>query len=256
MELYYRKLGNGPPLIILHGLFGMSDNWLSIASRIAERHTVYIPDQRNHGRSPNNDRFNYQVLVDDLMQFMNLHSLNSVRLIGHSMGGKVAMQAAIKYPEKFTKLVVVDIAPKKYATHFFKSLLEQLTKINLDRVKSYSEVNEQMALKISSPLIRQFVLKNLYRDEQHNFRWRIDLNSINNNIDSIVDSSVYGGVYEDDTLFIRGGESEYVLDSDMPNIKTIFPNAQVYTIPLATHWVHSDAPDDLCAVLGDFLHDA
>ncbi len=255
MELYYRKIGSGSPLIILHGLFGMSDNWMSIAKRIAEKHTVYIPDQRNHGRSPHHPAFNYSVLMKDVEDFINTHIGVPVHIIGHSMGGKTGMLLALTRPELLHKLIVVDIAPKTYDRPLFKTFLQQLLTIDLEGLNSRKEADARLAEKIKTPAIRQFLLKNLYRDDNLHFKWRINLNSLYQNIDSILTGNDFHGRYKNEILFIRGGRSDYITEADIDPIKQYFPQALLKTIPGATHWVHADAPDELCAALRGFLDD-
>ncbi len=254
MKLYYRKMGEGSPLIILHGLFGMSDNWMSIAKR-SEKHTVYIPDQRNHGRSPHHPDFNYPVLLDDLKTFIETHISVPVNLIGHSMGGKTGMLLALNYPELLNKLIVVDIAPKSYDRPLFKTFLQQLLTINLEGLQSRKEADKRLAEKIKMPAIRQFLLKNLYRDENLHFQWRINLNSLYQNINSILTGNDFKGHYENEVLFVRGGKSDYITDADGDRITEYFPKARIHTIPKATHWVHADAPDELCDALRGFLEE-
>ncbi len=253
MKLSYRKLGQGPPLVILHGLFGMSDNWLTIARRIAKKHTVYIPDQRNHGRSPHSPEFNYSVLAEDTSEFIQTHIKAPVHIIGHSMGGKTGMLLALTQPELLGKLFVVDIAPKSYHRPLFKTFLQQLLTIDLTGLQSRKEADERLSEKIKTPAIRQFLLKNLYRGDDLRFQWRINLNSLYQNIDSILSGSDFSGRYENEVLFVRGGMSDYIKETDMELIRRYFPKAHLHTIPEATHWVHADAPDALCSVLRDFL---
>jgi len=253
MELYYRKMGTGRPLIILHGLFGMSDNWMTIARRIAEKYTVYIPDQRNHGRSPHSPDFNYPVLLDDLKTFIETHVAAPVHLIGHSMGGKTGMLLALNYPDLLNKLTVVDIAPKPYNRPLFKTFLQQLLTIDLAGLQSRKEADERLAEKIKTPAIRQFLLKNLYRDDALHFQWRINLNSLYQNINAILTGTDFRGRYNKEVLFVRGGLSDYIEEADIPLIKQFFPNARLRTIPKATHWIHADAPDALCDELRDFF---
>ena len=253
MELFFRELGQGPPLIILHGLFGMSDNWLTIARRIAEKHTVYIPDQRNHGRSAHDPEFNYRVLLEDVQELVEKNNLNRIKLIGHSMGGKTAMLYAVEYPERVDRLVVIDIAPKTYQRPMFRSFLKQLLSIDLRGLQSRAEADQRLAEKIKEAPIRQFLLKNLYRDRSKNFQWRLNLLSLFNNIEAILTGDEIQGHWDHPVLFVRGGRSDYILDSDLPRIKEIFPQAMLETIPKATHWVHADAPDELCDALKNYL---
>lgn len=253
MKLYYRHLGQGYPVLILHGLFGMSDNWWSIAGKLAPMHAVYLIDQRNHGRSPHDAKFNFEVLVEDLKDFIDQQELGEVSLVGHSLGGKVAMLFALQYPEYLNKLVIVDIAPRRYKNDFFKSLLADLISLDMNQAASYTEASELLKTKISNPQIQQFLLKNLYKDDDNRFRWRLNLDSLHNNMDAILTDEGFTGEYYGDCLFIRGELSDYIQDADQDLIRQIFPEAVIKTIPGATHWVHSDAPDELCDLLKEYL---
>lgn len=254
MKLFYRKLGSGKPLIILHGLFGMSDNWLTIARRIARKHTVYMPDQRNHGQSPHSDTFNYDVLAGDLAAFIDEKGFDQVRLIGHSMGGKVSMKYAMNYPDRVEKLVVVDIAPRSYDSGRFDMFFKGMTRIEPGRVKSRTAVDEHLAGTIKNSAIRQFLLKNLKREEDNSFSWKVNLSAIQRNIGLILQNIDDDGVFKGDTLFVSGGKSDYIIASDHPAIKRMFPLAEIVTIPSASHWIHSDAPEEFCGHLRRFFY--
>ncbi|HGY57430.1 MAG TPA: alpha/beta fold hydrolase [Caldithrix abyssi] len=255
MELFYRKLGKGQPLIILHGLFGMSDNWMSIARRLAERYTVFLLDQRNHGHSPHSDEFNYDVLLDDLHRFIVGQNLSQVRLIGHSMGGKVAMRYALNFSSRVEKPVVVDIAPKTYTHPHFKLFFEALFAIHPERLTSRKEADDILAQKIPQPAIRQFLLKNLVRGKDGRFRWRIHLKAIYLNLPKIMEGLRDIRVFDKPALFLRGGRSDYILDGDFSLIYKWFPMARIETIPQATHWLHADAPEEFCSHLEKFYDD-
>ncbi len=253
MKLFYREIGSGEPVIILHGLFGMSDNWMTIARKIGKRYRVIVPDMRNHGRSPWADAFNYDVLTDDVQELAADLELPPFRLIGHSMGGKTAMLLSARYPERIKQLVVVDMAPKSYRRPLFKEFLRQLLTIDLSGLHSRKEADARLAQTIKAEAVRQFLLKNLYRDEALNFRWRINLQSLWNHLDEIL--ALPGPLKECPVpaLFLRGGKSDYITDADMPDIKRFFPNSKLVTIPDATHWLHADAPEALCAALRNFF---
>lgn len=253
MKLAYRKLGEGQPLIILHGLFGMSDNWLTVAKKIARKHTVYLLDQRNHGNSPHTPEFNYDVLVDDLESFIRYHKLVKVRLIGHSMGGKVAMSYALEHADDVERLVIVDIAPKSYDHPFFQEVLEFMLDLDLGRIKSRAEIDEAFKAVIRNTAVRQFILKNLQRGNNHSFRWRINVQSLYDNLHLIFKAITNGRSYKQPTLFVRGGQSDYVLDEDEESIKSLFPLARIVTIPEASHWLHMDAEEAFCQQLKAYL---
>lgn len=255
MKLAYKKLGHGKPLIILHGLLGSADNWLTIARRIALKHTVYLLDQRNHGQSPHAPQFGYEYLAADLEEFIQDHHLGTVRIIGHSMGGKAAMCHALHYPERVEKLVVVDIAPKSYHHPFFVRLFDFMLHLDLDRFSSRAEIEAAFSEVVPSPGVRQFILKNLERSEQ-GYDWKINVQSLHDNLDAIFAAIPPGPVYDRPVLFVRGGRSDYILDEDEAGIRELFPLARLHTIPDASHWLHVDAEDLLCDQLKIYLGEA
>ncbi len=254
MKLFFRHYGEGQPVIILHGIFGVSDNWVSIGKKLAEKFSVYIPDQRNHGRSPHSVAFNYYALADDLLEFIREHKLEKPIIIGHSMGGKVAMTFTLEHPEMVEKLVVVDISPRKYPgrnVHF--DMITAMMKVDFDHVETREDVEKQLVESIPDKRIRLFVMKNLYRKTRHTFDWRLNLEALSANMDFVFDGVESSDTYSGPTLFIRGGLSNYIQDSDTPLIKDLFPNAKIQTIEGASHWVHADNPDELCRLFSLFL---
>jgi pimeloyl-ACP methyl ester carboxylesterase len=194
MKLFFRKIGRGNPIIILHGLLGASDNWLTIGKQLAESHTVYLLDMRNHGRSPHSEEFNYPVMVTDVNEFMLDHEIRSAVLIGHSMGGKVAMHLALDYPHKFPKLIVVDIAPKIYPLPYFQSIIYALLKADLSGVKLRKEVEKQIAKDIPDRGVRNFLMKNLVRGKKNQFYWKVNLPALYKNAAIMGDE-----IYRDET---------------------------------------------------------
>ncbi len=253
MNLFYRQLGAGPPLIVLHGLFGSADNWATMARKMAPYRTVYLLDQRNHGASPHDDEFTYEAMVEDLNFFLKQHDIIKPDILGHSMGGKVAMFFAVKYPDLINKLIVVDIAPKRYPVHH-DVILEGLKAIDIKNIRSRQEADEALADYVDNAGIRQFLLKNLKRTD-NGFTWKMNLDVIYNQI-----ANVGAGLNEDDrftheTLFVRGALSQYILDEDVPDIARHFPQFTLVTIQGASHWVHAEKPDELAATIEDFLPD-
>lgn len=245
MKLFYRRYGEkgNQPIIILHGLFGISDNWVSYARRMAKvGFDVFVIDQRNHGQSPQSNNFNYPVLTSDLFNFIDEHEIDNPIIIGHSMGGKVAMRFALENPHTVKKLVVVDIAQKAYdlpETHL--KIIKVMNSVDFSIVNSRKDVEKLLKPVILEISIRQFILKNLYRIEKNKYKWRIYLEGIESNIELISDYVGTTTTFEKPTLFIRGGASNYILDEDYPLIKTNFPNAKITTIEGASHWVHVEA---------------
>jgi esterase len=253
MRLNFKKFGKGKPLVVLHGLFGMSDNWLTISKKIARKHTVYLPDLRNHGDSPHTDEFNYDILSNDLEEFLEQHGIDNIRLIGHSMGGKAAMCFALKFPDRIEKLVLVDIAPRKYEHPFFRNLLDFMLKIDLKSYGSRSEIENAFKEVIKNKNVRLFILKNINRTEDDRYEWKINVSSLSRNLDNIFAEIKSDKQYEGSVLVVRGGLSDYVEDKDIPQIKELFPNAKIVTIDNAGHWLHVEAEKAFCDQLKSFF---
>ncbi|MBC7921261.1 MAG: alpha/beta fold hydrolase [Ferruginibacter sp.] len=257
MQLHHHEIGQGEPIIILHGLFGSSDNWLTIAKQLATTYKVYLPDQRNHGRSPWSEEFTYEAMSDDLMAFIREHRIQPPVLIGHSMGGKTAMRFAMRYPGAFRKLLVVDIAPKYYPPHH-QEILEGLRAIDLTALQTRQQADEQLARHIPEAEVRQFLLKNLYRaeggpDEPSRFAWRLNLPVIEREIERVGEALSYSEPVQQPTLFLRGGKSRYIKDPDMNLIQQIFPRATLQTIADAGHWVHAEQPKEFVERVREFV---
>lgn len=253
MELHYKVLGQGAPIVILHGLFGMLDNWQSVAKVLADKYTIYLVDNRNHGRSPHDPEFNYEVMSADLHEFLQKHQIEQPVIIGHSMGGKIAMYFAGRYtPELFRKMVVVDIAPKYYRPHH-RDELAGLFAVDLAHIGSRQEAEVSMARHITEPGTRQFLLKSLYRADDGKFAWRFNLPDISEGIENVGEGLPTHFYAEKPVLFIRGGQSRYIKDEDMELITTHFPNFRLETIPDAGHWVHAEKPHLLVEMIEQFI---
>ncbi|MEM1119932.1 MAG: alpha/beta fold hydrolase [Bacteroidota bacterium] len=252
MQLNYKSFGEGYPIIILHGLFGTLDNWQTIAKKLAENYTVYLIDQRNHGRSPHSDEFNYEVMAEDLQAFMESQWIYEAHIIGHSMGGKAAMQFALNYPDMVNQLVVVDIAPKAY-TGGHHAIFEALFGLDLAKVDNRKTADQLLQTKIADFGVRQFLLKNLTRKKEGGFRWKMNLPVIYQNYPRLMAAITSSDTFDHPTLFIRGGASDYVQEEDMTGINNLFPKAQLTTVENAGHWVHAVAPLALLKLVTDFL---
>ena len=251
MKLFYRKSGHGKPLIILHGLFGSSDNWFSLAKVFAESFTVYLVDQRNHGQSPHTEEFNYKLLTEDLANFIREHQIEKPHIIGHSMGGKTAMNFAVKYPDLLDKLIVVDIAPKSYPVHH-DHILDGLHDIDLNTLTSRTEADKLLSRQVPEPDVRQFLLKNLARNSEGKFEWRVNIHAIDEHIEEIGAGMQYEGKFTGETLFIKGVRSNYYTPGDEENILKIFPAAQFVTLNTG-HWVQAEDPKAFSETVLKFL---
>jgi len=253
MPLNYKKLGTGQPLIIIHGLFGSLDNWMTFAKTMSENHEVYLIDARNHGQSPHSNVFNIQVMADDLKEFIDENQLINSIILGHSMGGKIAMQFAINYPSKIDKLIVVDIAPKAYPVHH-ELIIEGLQALDFNVIKTRNAADEKLSAYIPEFSVRQFLLKNLYWKEKEQLGFRFNLEVIAKNIHHVGEALVTNGKsFNNPTLFVRGDKSNYILDSDMDEIQKIFPNSNLITIKDSGHWIHAEQPEAFLNTIEQFL---
>jgi len=253
MVLNFKKYGSGHPLIILHGMFGMLDNWHSLARKFAEHFEVYLVDQRNHGKSPHSDEMDYYVMANDLGEFMKQNDIDSAFIIGHSMGGKTAMQFAVENNHKVDKLIVVDISPKKYEPGH-QEIFDALFSVNLEEIESRKEAEAKIAETIEEPGVRQFLLKNLDRKGKK-YQWKANLNIIHKNYLDIIGNSL--GPYDEfggPTMFIKGGNSDRYIDiDDWGEIVGHFPKALLETVEDAGHWVHAEKPEELYELVLGFL---
>ena len=245
--------GKGMPLIILHGFLGMSDNWKSLGTLYAnEGYEVHMLDLRNHGKSFHADEFNLNVMSIDVLKYCQYHNLSSVSIIGHSMGGKVAMLFATNYPELVEKLIVADIGPKYYPPHH-QDILAALNAVDFSTQPDRANVEEVLSQFISDFGTRQFLMKNLYWIQPGQLAFRFNLSVFNKNIERIGEELAEDLYFDRPTLFIRGGTSNYILDSDMPSIKKFFPASELVTIPKVGHWLHAENPKLFFQFTREFL---
>jgi len=255
MKLSFRKLGNGKPLFILHGLFGSSDNWQTLGKKFAQNFTVYFIDLRNHGRSPHSTEHTYNLMSEDLLELMDDEKLDKVILLGHSMGGKTAMHFAVTYPERVEKMVVVDISPKQYPI-VNKDVADALAKVDLNIVTSRKEVEAIVSQDIQDPDTIQFLLKNLYWDDDQKLAWRFNLQALRNNLASVAEQTpVPPKPLSMPVLFVKGEKANYIFRADMELIETMFSNARIVSLPEAGHWVHADKPVEFYDAVMEFLND-
>ena len=263
MKLHYRQYGSGPKLIILHGLYGSSDNWIGIARKLEKHFTLLLPDLRNHGASPHTSSHTYAEMADDLAEFFQYTHTDSALLMGHSMGGKVAMQFAAEYPEKVNRLMIVDIAPKNYLTgnisykHIrqHEMILELLENPDLGSYHSRKELDNFFSSKIKEETVRLFLLKNIHRTHAGHFEWKMNAGVLRDSFKSIV-SEVNMDWFEErrpitayPVTFLRGLKSEYVSDSDWLEIRKIYPEAKLIDFPDAGHWLHAEQPDEFVSAV-------
>ena len=250
--LHYTQLGQGEPLLILHGLFGSSKNWQSLAKQFAENFTVYSVDLRNHGSSFNDEQMNYEVMAEDIDALINHLGLHSYSIIGHSMGGKIAMLYALRYRHNISKLIVADIAPVSYQ-HSHTDLIDPILALELDQISSRSQVDKALATDISDPMLRGFLLQNLGR-EGDKWYWKVNWRAIQRQMSSLVEFPLNP---DDKTgipaLFIGGENSGYIDDHGLAAINQFFSNARIEMMRDAGHWLHVEQPQKFVELVLDFL---
>jgi pimeloyl-ACP methyl ester carboxylesterase len=253
LALHHKTFGQGEPVVILHGLFGTLDNWQTIGKLLAEHYMVFLLDQRNHGRSPHVEGMNYSLLAEDLYHFLDANWIHQTHIIGHSMGGKTAMQFALHHPDLVNRLMIIDIAPKSYEGGH-ELILDALTAFPLDKISDRKEAEIFLQQKgIKEFGTRQFLLKNLTRTASGGYEWKMNLGEITKHYQEILANIEASDTFEGETLFVKGGNSNYILDEDLPVIQTYFPKANIETVPNVGHWVHAEAPEKLLQLILQFL---
>jgi pimeloyl-ACP methyl ester carboxylesterase len=250
MKLFYRELGEGAPLMILHGLFGFSDNWQTHAKKLAEYYRVILVDLRNHGRSDWSDSFSYEIMADDVLELCDDLNLEDLILVGHSMGGKVAMHIAEKREELLEKLVIVDMGIKSYPMHH-DHIIAGIKSVTIDTIKARREAEEQLGEYIESDGVKQFLLKNMYWKEKGKLAWRMNVPVLDRDMPEILSGFEAEEIFTP-TLFIRGAMSNYILDEDIPSLEAQFPDMELITVENAGHWVHAEAPNEFQEALLGF----
>lgn len=255
MHLNYKVFGEGHPLIILHGLLGSLDNWQTIAKKLSENFKVYIIDQRNHGRSPHSDEFNYSLLAGDVEEFLREHHIAKTHLIGHSMGGKVAMQFALLHPDKLEKLIVVDTSPVAYDDRH-SDVFEALFAANVSEASTREEVERTLREKLSKDETTvQFLMKGLQRAGHgaNGFQWKFNVDALHKNYGNISAGIDAKQPFNNPTLFIKGERSSYISPENYSSIDKLFPHHQLTEIKDAGHWTHADKPEEFVAEVKRFL---
>lgn len=252
MKLYYHVTGHGHPFVILHGLFGSGDNFYTLSKFFGDKYKVYTVDQRNHGRSQHSDVLTYDAMAGDLNDLLVHEGIGSVYLLGHSMGGKTAMQFALTHPEKVDKLIVVDIGPKEYPPQH-DGIFDALFALKLEKHKTRAELDAALAEHLPDYAARQLLLKNVARGNAGEFRWKMDVKSIHRNYANVNAAVAADRPFHKPTLFIRGEKSRYILDDDLAKIMSLFPRAKLATIEGVGHWVHAEAPQAFAERVMEFL---
>lgn len=252
MKLNFRIVGAGPPLVILHGLLGSLDNWVPHAQMLSTQFKVFLLDLRNHGHSPHADEFNYEAMVADLVEFLQDQKISRTHLLGHSMGGKVAMRFTQLHPGATHKLVVADMSPREYPPRY-AAILEAMHSLDLTQFQQRAEVDAVLVTAAPDKNIRQFLLKNIGRDGAGKMCWKPNVPAIRANYHQVRSALPIEPSFAGPTLFVRGGKSDYIRDADVPRIQEMFPAARLETIATAGHWVHAEAPEEFLRIVTSFL---
>jgi esterase len=252
MQLFRQISGDGPPLLIIHGLLGASGNWATLVrTAYAPHFRTVTPDLRNHGRSPHHDEFSYPVMAADLIELMDEEGIESAHLIGHSMGGKLAMHLALHHPGRVQKLIVADIGPRAYVPSH-EAIFSAMEALYPERFASRADVDAAFAQDIRDPGLRQFLLKSLIREE-NGYRWGVNLPAIRSGYPEIIGALESWETFDGDVLFVGGSESSYLAEADLPGIRALFPFADLTMMEGAGHWLHADQPEDFARITLDFL---
>jgi esterase len=264
MKLFYRKYGSGPPLIILHGLYGSSDNWATIAKNLSDKFTIYLPDQRNHGHSPHSFVHDYDSMSSDLHELATDLGLDKFFLAGHSMGGKTAIRFASTWPEMLLGLLIADISPfsndyeKKIAYNFHKNILKAILETDLSTARSRIDIDGQLSAHINSKKIREMIIKNLQRTDSDRFIWKLNAPALMQNLNKIVEAYSISDNYPQQitgfpVTFLKGENSDYISTEDFRKILLMFPGAELIVVKNAGHWINADNPVAVTEALSDLL---
>jgi pimeloyl-ACP methyl ester carboxylesterase len=253
MDLFYEEYGEGTPLIILHGLYGSSDNWAGIARTLSQDFRVIVPDLRNHGNSPHSETHSYPAMTEDIKELFKTCRIEKAHLLGHSMGGKLAMFFGSEYPDMVDRMIIADMSPRSYKNlkepsdnaTFHLNLMDKLLQLHPEKLNSFADADDALAEHIPEKRLRGFLLKNIQKTDT-GLAWKINLEGLKNNLPEIME-----GFHADDfaenkiripTLFLRGEKSAYIPLEDFKFIRFIFPSSEIISIPDAGHWLHAEQP--------------
>lgn len=253
IHLHYKHLGDGEPLIVLHGLFGSSDNWSTLGKRWSTDLSVYLADLRNHGRSPHTTGHSIPEMVQDVVQLLDELELEDAHLLGHSMGGKVVMELALQHPDRVRSLVVADMAPRKYPRGH-DDILRALHAVDMSEMEKRSDIEARLSDFISQKSIVYFLAKNVARTKE-GFRWKMNLEVLDRDYEKILQANSEDKSYNKKTLFLRGEKSDYIRAEDETLIRRLFPKAEIKTIPDAGHWLHAEQQDLFYEAVLNFIKD-
>ncbi len=264
MKLFFRQLGEGNPLVILHGLYGSSDNWMTVGRHLSSNFKVILVDQRNHGRSPHSPNHTYKLMVQDLVELLDDLSIDKATIIGHSMGGKVAMLFASLNPQRLRSLVVVDILPTSYTDEdlgfgqlkVHGNILSAMLMLNPESINSRDELDKTLAKSIKDIAVRQFLLKNFKRNDHGTFSWTLNVDALSKNLIALMSEVLPtegSSIIKTPTLFIKGQNSNYIHPKGEDELPKYFANFHMVTVPNAGHWLHAENTEYFLRVLDEFF---
>ena len=250
MILYSKILGDSKKhILILHGFLGSGDNWKSVGRKLNPLgYTIHLIDQRNHGRSFHSEKFDYDIMCEDLFNYIKYYNINNAILIGHSMGGKTAMNFSLNHPKLVSKLIVLDTSPREYPV-LHQNIIDSLKEIDLSIFTNRKEIDIELRKSVTQQGLRNFLTKNIYRMNDGNLNFRFNLQSLSQNIDKIGQKIESNTKFSSEVIFIKCETSDYINESDKVMINNLFPNAKFYKIPNAGHWLHVDNPIDFISIL-------
>lgn len=251
MKLNYKSFGEGEAVVILHGLFGMLDNWQSFAKELSKEYQVFIVDQRNHGKSAHSDDFNYELLAEDLRGFIVDQKIGPCHIIGHSMGGKTAMTFVKKYPLMAKSMIVVDITTKAYPNGH-NDIFEAIQAIRFESLTGRKEAEDMLKIRLRDQGVIQFLLKSFYRKPNGSYEWKTNFESLFKNYSRITEAIIIEKPIETTTMFVKGKKSSYILESDLDDLRNIFKKLKIVELE-AGHWIHAELPTLLLQEVSGFL---
>jgi esterase len=263
-KLFYRQIGEGPPLFILHGLYGSSDNWISIARQLSDQFTIYLPDARNHGQSPHETTHSFDDMASDLAELMNDLQIYQANIAGHSMGGKTAINFTALFPERVKRLMVIDISPRTYQlanndaqVENHRSILSALNHLDISNIETRQQAENWLAMRIPNASLRQFLLKNLHRLPDGKYEWRLNINVLQQSLNQIMagfeDKIIDLNFYKNPVMFLKGEKSGYIDFTGEQLINQAFPAAKIEIVKNAGHWIHADNPDEVVRQFNNFF---
>ncbi len=250
--LNFKTYGEGEPIIILHGLLGMLDNWHSFSKKLSHEYRIISVDQRNHGKSFHSDEFSLSLLAKDIDALMSELNIEQATIIGHSMGGKTVMQLLSDIPYRIDKAIIIDISPREYQRghdNIFKALMS----LDLNNLTSRQQATEQLLKSLSDLGVVQFLLKNLQRDADNTFKWKANVNALYENYETILSNPLEDKYITTPTLFVAGSKSNYIQEEDHDIIHSIFVSATIEVVQEAGHWIHAEKPNELLKIVKDYL---